>query len=122
MILAGSVRNGGDEERVRKLRELAMELEIEVSCVGRLTSFTSDLALVLAEIDSYPSQDNVEFAVNVPFSELIALFGKACVGLHTMVDEHFGITVVEFMVSSTPLPLLLSPCAAFAFPPAHRRD
>lgn len=28
----------------------------------------------------------------------MALFGKASIGLHTMVDEHFGITVVEFMV------------------------
>ncbi|ORY76869.1 hypothetical protein BCR35DRAFT_325608 [Leucosporidium creatinivorum] len=72
LILAGSVRNEGDEERVRRLRELAKESKIE---------------------------DNVEFAVNVPFPELIALFGKASIGLHTMIDEHFGITVVEFMAA-----------------------
>lgn len=28
------------------------------------------------------------------------MFGEAWIGLHTMVDEHFGITVVEFMVRS----------------------
>lgn len=44
-------------------------------------------------------QDNVEFVINVPYPELIKLFGTASIGLHTMVDEHFGITAVEFMVS-----------------------
>ena len=44
-------------------------------------------------------QDNVEFEINVPYPRLIALFGQASIGLHTMIDEHFGITVVEFMAA-----------------------
>lgn len=37
--------------------------------------------------------------INAPFPEIRKLLGKASVGLSTMVDEHFGINVVEFMVS-----------------------
>jgi hypothetical protein len=44
-------------------------------------------------------QDNVEFVVNAPYPEVISWLGKSSVGINTMVDEHFGINVVEFMVS-----------------------
>lgn len=37
--------------------------------------------------------------VNVPYSELRFLLGGAVGGLHTMVDEHFGISVVEYMAA-----------------------
>ncbi len=43
----------------------------------------------------------------MPFSELYELLGEAVAGLHTMRDEHFGISVVEYM-------------AAGAIPIAHR--
>ncbi|KAM0790159.1 hypothetical protein ACM66B_005478 [Microbotryomycetes sp. NB124-2] len=72
LILAGSVRNDQDEARVAKLRALAKEFSIE---------------------------DNVSFAVNVSYPELVTLFGRASIGLHSMVDEHFGITVVEFQAA-----------------------
>ena len=36
--------------------------------------------------------------INAPYPELLKLFGKALIGISTMVDEHFGINVVEFMV------------------------
>ncbi|KAK4046703.1 asparagine-linked glycosylation protein [Microbotryomycetes sp. JL201] len=72
LVLAGSVRNEEDEARVTKLRALAKDLSIE---------------------------ENVSFAVNVEYAELVKLFGRASIGLHTMVDEHFGITVVEFQAA-----------------------
>lgn len=37
--------------------------------------------------------------VNVSFQELQALLGEAVGGLHTMQDEHFGISVVEYMAA-----------------------
>jgi hypothetical protein len=43
-------------------------------------------------------QDNVEIVVNADYPTLLAWLGRASVGLSTMVDEHFGINVVEFMV------------------------
>ncbi|KAM0748153.1 UDP-Glycosyltransferase/glycogen phosphorylase [Meredithblackwellia eburnea MCA 4105] len=72
LIMSGSVRNEGDEKRVVLLRDLAKELDIE---------------------------DNVEFVINVPFPTLVGLLGRASIGLHTMIDEHFGITVVEFLAA-----------------------
>lgn len=36
--------------------------------------------------------------VNAPYPQILELLGHASVGLNTMVDEHFGINVVEFMV------------------------
>ncbi|KAL8280917.1 hypothetical protein RQP46_006596 [Phenoliferia psychrophenolica] len=79
LILAGSVRNASDSARVDSLRSLALELGLVVA--------------------NSPGEEgaNVEFVINVPYPELIELLGRAEVGLHTMVDEHFGITVVEFM-------------------------
>jgi hypothetical protein len=47
--------------------------------------------------------------VNAPYQRILELLGQASVGLNTMVDEHFGINVVEFMVRSPPITL-----AAFA--------
>lgn len=39
------------------------------------------------------------FLVNAPYPEVVSHLGKATIGLNTMQDEHFGINVVEFMVS-----------------------
>ena len=43
--------------------------------------------------------DYVEWHENVPFAELKPLLGGAVGGLHTMRDEHFGISVVEYMAA-----------------------
>ena len=43
-------------------------------------------------------QDDVIFVVNAPYLELMKWFGSASIGISTMVDEHFGINVVEIMV------------------------
>jgi alpha-1,2-mannosyltransferase len=37
--------------------------------------------------------------VNAPYPRILELLGEASIGVNTMVDEHFGINVVEFMVS-----------------------
>lgn len=43
--------------------------------------------------------DHVEWYVNVPYAELKQWLGGAVGGLHTMLDEHFGISVVEYMAA-----------------------
>ena len=45
-------------------------------------------------------QEFVDFVVNAPYPRILELLGEASIGLNTMVDEHFGINVVEFMVST----------------------
>jgi alpha-1,2-mannosyltransferase len=46
------------------------------------------------------AQECVDFVVNASYPRILELLGEASIGLNTMVDEHFGINVVEFMVST----------------------
>ena len=70
--LIGSCRGLDDHARVSALRARAAKLGISPS---------------------------VEFHLNVSFTELLSLLGRAQVGLHTMWNEHFGICVVELMAA-----------------------
>lgn len=65
LVLVGGCRNEDDEARVGELRALSNELKVA---------------------------ENVEFCLNVPFSELKQRLAEADVGLHTMWNEHFGIS------------------------------
>jgi len=38
------------------------------------------------------------FKVNLSSQEVLELMRKASFGIHTMVNEHFGISIVEMMV------------------------
>uniref|UniRef100_A0A2P2ICP3 GDP-Man:Man(3)GlcNAc(2)-PP-Dol alpha-1,2-mannosyltransferase n=1 Tax=Hirondellea gigas TaxID=1518452 RepID=A0A2P2ICP3_9CRUS len=72
LVLVGGVRGPQDEDRVKQLQNLAVELGI---------------------------QTQVEWRVNMPFSQLTELLQESCVGLHTMWNEHFGISVVEMQAA-----------------------
>ncbi len=41
----------------------------------------------------------VEFRVDAPFSEVVDLLGRSMVYVHAMVNEHFGISIVEAMAA-----------------------
>lgn len=73
LILAGGCRGDKDYERVDMLKHKAKELGLDDSCV--------------------------EFCINVPFSDLRTMLGNAIAGIHSMRDEHFGISVVEYMAA-----------------------
>ncbi|KAJ7505759.1 mannosyltransferase [Mycena galericulata] len=72
LVLIGGCRNAGDEGRVEELRKLARELGVE---------------------------SHVQFVLNAPYPDVLAWLGRASIGLNTMLDEHFGINVVEFMAA-----------------------
>ncbi|EPQ29320.1 uncharacterized protein PFL1_03075 [Pseudozyma flocculosa PF-1] len=72
LVMMGSSRNVEDEKRIDALRKLAKQLEID---------------------------DHVELVVNAPWPTVLQNLERASVGLSTMVDEHFGINVVEFMAA-----------------------
>jgi len=71
-VLVGGSRNEGDACRVDGLRKLAKELSIE---------------------------SQVEFVVNASYPLVLEWLSKASIGLSTMVDEHFGINIVELMAA-----------------------
>lgn len=70
LLLFGGSRGVSDECRVLHLQELTKSLGIS---------------------------DVVQFHVNAPYSELQRYFHECTINLHTMVDEHFGISIVEGM-------------------------
>ncbi|KAF7838465.1 GDP-Man:Man(3)GlcNAc(2)-PP-Dol alpha-1,2-mannosyltransferase [Senna tora] len=68
----GSCRNKSDEERLQMLKEKAVELNVD---------------------------KHVEFYKNLTYRDLVAHLGSAVAGIHSMIDEHFGISVVEYMAA-----------------------
>ncbi|CAK9135802.1 unnamed protein product [Ilex paraguariensis] len=68
----GSCRNAEDEKRLQNLKDQAVELKVE---------------------------EDVEFYKNVTYRDLVRLLGGAIAGIHSMIDEHFGICVVEYMAA-----------------------
>ncbi len=76
LFLVGGCRDAQDEARVAALRALAVELGI---------------------------QHSVQFHVNVDSTELTRLLTTSLVCLHTMWNEHFGISCVESMAAGTVL-------------------
>ncbi|KAF9280632.1 asparagine-linked glycosylation protein [Mortierella alpina] len=72
LVMVGSARNESDERRIQQLKDKAEQLGIS---------------------------DNVTFVVNAPFSELQAWLARSMIGIHAMLDEHFGIGVVEYMAA-----------------------
>ncbi|CAF0800194.1 unnamed protein product [Brachionus calyciflorus] len=74
LLLIGSCRDQDDQNRVDNLRALARELNIE---------------------------DKVDFKLNFSFDNLLINLAESAVGIHSMIDEHFGIGVVECMAAGT---------------------
>ena len=72
LVIVGSTRNKDDEDIV-----------------------TSLLSLIKAK----DLHDYVEIKVNTSFDEIHTLLARAAVGLHTMWNEHFGISIVEMMAA-----------------------
>ncbi|CAK0784222.1 hypothetical protein CVIRNUC_007426 [Coccomyxa viridis] len=72
--IIGSCRDQEDHDRVDQLEEMAAALGIA---------------------------EKVDFCVNASALQVRELLGGAVGGLHSMVDEHFGISVVEYMAAGT---------------------
>lgn len=72
LVLIGGCRNQGDYDRAASLTSIAKELGIS---------------------------DHVQVMVNAPFSDVVSVLGASVAGLHSMTDEHFGISVVEYLAA-----------------------
>ncbi|XP_047353761.1 GDP-Man:Man(3)GlcNAc(2)-PP-Dol alpha-1,2-mannosyltransferase-like isoform X1 [Vespa velutina] len=70
LVFIGSCRDEGDEVRVKDMQDLSKHFALD---------------------------ENVEFKLNIPYSELVSELQKASIGLHAMWNEHFGISIVECM-------------------------
>mmetsp|Transcript_62963 Transcript_62963/g.147801 ORF Transcript_62963/g.147801 Transcript_62963/m.147801 type:complete len:494 (+) Transcript_62963:38-1519(+) len=81
LVLAGGCRDAADRRRVADLQRLCSELGLS------------------QEAEASSSEWDVSFRTNVALKDMQTLLSQADVGLHTMRDEHFGISVVEFMAA-----------------------
>ncbi|XP_011493959.1 PREDICTED: GDP-Man:Man(3)GlcNAc(2)-PP-Dol alpha-1,2-mannosyltransferase isoform X1 [Ceratosolen solmsi marchali] len=72
LILIGSTRNNDDEIRVKDMKDLSKHLALD---------------------------KNVEFQLNISYAELLNALQQGTIGLHTMWNEHFGISIVECMAA-----------------------
>ncbi len=73
VLFVGGCRDAGDFKRVEGLRQMATDIGLD--------------------------HGTVEFVINAPFSDLRRALGESIAGLHSMKDEHFGISVVEYMAA-----------------------
>jgi alpha-1,2-mannosyltransferase len=74
---------------------------VELVIMGS-TRHADDVALLeslKAEVTRLDLNENVRFVANGAYSELQAYMQKALIGVHTMWNEHFGISVVEMMAA-----------------------
>ncbi|VDN01160.1 unnamed protein product, partial [Thelazia callipaeda] len=69
LVICGGCRDDKDVQRVKDLQLYAKNLEL--------------------------SSDDLEWELNAPANKLASLFEASLIGIHTMQNEHFGISVVE---------------------------
>ena len=97
LALVGGVRDAADEARVEELRALARELGLASGKKEGRRKKEEEAAREPA--DGEDADDAVVFVTNAPRETLRLLLSSAVGGLHAMVDEHFGICVVEYMAA-----------------------
>ncbi|OUS47655.1 hypothetical protein BE221DRAFT_190618 [Ostreococcus tauri] len=72
LVFVGGCRDKADRERLADLKQSVKDLELE---------------------------DSVQFHVDAPYDVVRRELSRASIGLHAMLDEHFGICVVEYMAA-----------------------
>ncbi|KAH7645900.1 GDP-Man:Man(3)GlcNAc(2)-PP-Dol alpha-1,2-mannosyltransferase-like protein [Dermatophagoides farinae] len=72
LVMIGSCRNEQDEKLAQSLSQQSIKLGIE---------------------------DCVQFKLNIHYDEMARLIEEASMAIHTMTNEHFGISVVEFLAA-----------------------
>lgn len=74
--MIGGSRNSDDDKIVHTLKELAYSKDVPEHV-----------------------QNKIEFVVNAPFKIMKKHMEDSSIGLHTMWNEHFGISIVEMMAA-----------------------
>ena len=78
-----------------------MNINLKLYMIGGARS-SEDYQLIdnlKSKINLYGLEKHVFLMIDADFSEIKNLFAKAKIGLHTMKDEHFGISVIEMLAS-----------------------
>ncbi|XGW18030.1 hypothetical protein V3C99_002548 [Haemonchus contortus] len=87
------------EELAKRNNNIKVELTIAGGCRHREDYARVDSLKVLCAKLGLDS--NVNWKLNVPYEELLDLLSESLISIHTMWNEHFGISVVEGMAAGT---------------------
>lgn len=97
--IATNLRSLTTEEKV-KLERMS---KFKLMMIGNASQDLRESAQIVQEcremIKANGLENRIEIIFNEEMSRFKKLLGKAALGLHTMVDEHFGIAIVEMVCS-----------------------
>lgn len=104
--IIGSCRDQEDHDRVDQLvsRSPAFAQVLCLWCAAILVGTAPDASGPVCHVQEEMAAalgiaEKVDFCVNASALQVRELLGGAVGGLHSMVDEHFGISVVEYMAA-----------------------
>ena len=86
-------------ETIAYLRKHYPQLEIRLAMVGGTRNIEDEQRVKKLKDDVKRRDLPVDIYVNASREQLQELLQNACIGLHTMRDEHFGISVVELQAA-----------------------
>lgn len=97
----GSCRNESDEERLQKLKDRAAELQVDGDVEFYKNAMYRCLSRALYGINysKFTQSFHDSYLVASDCRKLVELLGNAVAGMHGMIDEHFGISIVEYMAA-----------------------
>ena len=85
----------------KKLKDYPEFEDLELHLIGGVRN--SDDQKIFDDLNIYARQLGVEkyvkFLKNGTIEQITEEFSKAKIGIHTMIDEHFGITLIEMMAA-----------------------
>jgi alpha-1,2-mannosyltransferase len=96
--------------------EKNQKMQVDILKKLKMRNFCRDLKLIIIgavrdqtdkklyeDLENYIHENRLDYDVelfaNLPFNEVRTKFESAKIGLHTMRDEHFGISVIEMMAA-----------------------
>jgi alpha-1,2-mannosyltransferase len=84
---------------IRRLKDKGIDIKLHM--IGSTRG--EDDKRLLAEIKHYISEqgldNNIIIHENYPIGKIKEIFNSASIGIHTMRDEHFGISIIEMMAA-----------------------
>lgn len=88
------------EKNLELIPELASEIpEAEFYIFGSTNKTSWEIISEIKKTASKFKVKNIHLKPNAPLNEMLSIYRKAKIYLHTMINEHFGLSIVEAMAS-----------------------
>ncbi|KAM1175415.1 hypothetical protein ACFX13_028465 [Malus domestica] len=99
-LMNTSCRNKADEERLQHLKDKAVELKVDGDVEFHKNVLYKSVPRISCSASFNVNSNKLHTLVIYHiYRDLVQLLGGAITGIHSMTDEHFGISVVEYMAA-----------------------